>query len=69
MPMISIAISYDVDPVVMVSLSKIYGDIGLLLINDEETLETYMNNVSDKLPIGSSIEELKIIIENKKDNA
>lgn len=38
--MLSIAISTDVNPAIMVNFSKLFGDLGLLLIKDsEESLE------------------------------
>jgi hypothetical protein len=61
-PMLSLAISSDVNPEIMVNLANLHGKLGLCLVKDNFTDEESINAISEFIPTGKPVEELVVTL-------
>lgn len=63
-PLLSLAISNNVDPEIMVNLASLNGDLGLCLIQDCKSDEESLLAVSEFVPINTPIDKLTLTLKN-----
>ena len=63
-PLLSLAISSDVNPEIMANLANLNGDLGLCLIKDQSSDEEGITVISEFIPFGNQIDELIITLKN-----
>jgi hypothetical protein len=60
-PLISIAITNNVNPTTMTKLSNLFGDKKLILIKDDDNVDNFYSMLTEELELKSEYKEFRII--------